>query len=109
MRFAIIEDNEVVNIAVADEPIADNWIETNTATIGQVYENGEFKDPPKDYDAQWGLVRAQRNALLAACDWTQLPDSPVDKTVWATYRQALRDVTNQSDPFAIVWPSAPSE
>lgn len=107
MRFAIIEDNKVVNIAVADAPIADDWIETNTATIGQIYENGEFKDPPKDYDAQWALVRAQRNALLASCDWTQLPDSPVDKTAWATYRQELRDITTQSDPFDIQWPVEP--
>lgn len=107
MRFAIIENSKVVNIAVADAPIAENWIETNTATIGQVYENGEFKDPPKDYDLQWQIVRAQRNAKLAACDWTQLPDAPVNKDAWAVYRQQLRDITSQADPFEIVWPTEP--
>lgn len=59
-------------------------------------------------DSQWANVRAQRNTRLAACDWTQLPDSPVDKTVWATYRQELRDITNQEDPFNIVWPVDPN-
>lgn len=57
--------------------------------------------------SQWASVRAQRNAKLAACDWTQLPDAPVDAAVWATYRQALRDITLQADPFNIVWPTAP--
>jgi len=43
---------------------------------------------------------------LANCDWTQLPDVPVDADAWSVYRQALRDVTTQADPFAIVWPES---
>lgn len=57
--------------------------------------------------AQWESVRAERNKRLADCDWTQLPDAPVDAAAWATYRQELRDITAQTDPFAIVWPTAP--
>jgi hypothetical protein len=30
------------------------------------------------------------------------------KEVWAAYRQALRDVTLQPDPFNIVWPTPPA-
>lgn len=56
---------------------------------------------------QWDGIRAERNMLLNACDWTQLPDAPVDHAVWAEYRQQLRDVTTQSDPFNIVWPATP--
>ena len=53
-------------------------------------------------------VRATRGEKLAECDWTQVADAPVDKSVWATYRQALRDVTTQSGfPWTIVWPIAP--
>lgn len=58
-------------------------------------------------EAQWTAIRNQRNAKLAACDWTQLPDAPVDATTWAAYRQELRDITNQPDPFNIVWPQEP--
>jgi len=55
------------------------------------------------YDA-----RKKRNQLLTDCDWTQLPDSPVDRDVWATYRQELRDVTSQAGfPWKITWPEAP--
>jgi hypothetical protein len=53
-------------------------------------------------------VRAQRNHLLAASDWTQIPDAPVDQAAWATYRQALRDVPQQSGfPDDVAWPPKP--
>ena len=53
-------------------------------------------------------VRTQRNEKLSGSDWTQVADSPVDKTIWATYRQALRDITAQSGfPYTITWPDAP--
>ena len=58
--------------------------------------------------AQWDVIRAERNRLLVASDWTQLPDAPVDAAAWATYRQALRDITAEANPFAIVWPESPS-
>ena len=54
---------------------------------------------------QWNAIRSQRNQMLKDSDWTQIADVPVDKTAWATYRQELRDVTKQTDPFNIVWPS----
>ena len=58
--------------------------------------------------AQAADVRAERNARLAACDWTQLADAPVDSSAWANYRQALRDVTAQSGfPWSVSWPVAP--
>ena len=58
--------------------------------------------------AQWIVIRAERNKLLAASDWTQLPDASADAAAWATYRQALRDITEQANPFSIVWPEAVS-
>jgi hypothetical protein len=58
-------------------------------------------------ESQWARVRRDRNRLLTDCDWTQLPDAPVDKQAWAAYRQALRDITMQADPFNLVWPTKP--
>ena len=53
-------------------------------------------------------VRAERDRLLTESDWTQLPDIPeATKLKWQEYRQALRDITQQPDPFNIVWPAAP--
>jgi hypothetical protein len=53
---------------------------------------------------EWTAIRQQRNRLLSESDWTQLADSPADKDKWAVYRQELRDITTQEDPFSIVWP-----
>lgn len=53
-------------------------------------------------------VISQRNALLASSDWTQLSDVSIDKEAWSSYRQKLRDISNQADyPFNVQWPSAP--
>jgi hypothetical protein len=51
-----------------------------------------------DYDESGVLevVRSIRDGILARSDWTQLPDSPLtdeQRAEWATYRQALRDIT----------------
>ena len=57
---------------------------------------------------QSASVRTSRNDKLAQCDWTQLADSTADKTIWATYRQMLRDVTVQDGfPWNVTWPEAP--
>ena len=54
-------------------------------------------------------VRSDRNTRLSASDWTQVADAPVDKAAWATYRQALRDLTTQSGfPWEVTWPSEPT-
>jgi len=59
--------------------------------------------------AAWSQVRAQQRQKLYESDWTcSVTDYEVpNKADWVTYRQALRDVTTQTDPFAIVWPPAP--
>jgi Phage tail assembly chaperone protein len=60
-------------------------------------------------DMEQGLaVRNHRDTLLTKSDWTQLEDSVVDKPRWATYRQALRDISKQDGfPWGVVWPSEP--
>lgn len=71
------------------------------------YDVMEWIDP-RTQQEQWQAVRAQRDMLLTECDWTQLPDVPSStRAAWTSYRQALRDITEQSDPFSIAWPVAP--
>lgn len=61
-----------------------------------------------DTASQAAQVRAERSRLLAACDWTQVADAPVDQAAWATYRQALRDITAQAGfPWTVEWPHDP--
>lgn len=51
--------------------------------------------PDATNEQKWEQIKLWRNAQLALSDWTQLPDSPVNKTAWADYRQALRDLPAQ--------------
>jgi hypothetical protein len=54
-------------------------------------------------------IRLQRNRLVEESDWTQIADAPVNKTKWATYRQALRDIPSQEGfPLEVVWPDPPT-
>jgi len=53
-------------------------------------------------------VRTTRDEKLKDSDWTQVADAPVDKAVWATYRQELRDLTKQSGfPWEVTYPTKP--
>jgi gamma-glutamyltranspeptidase len=52
-------------------------------------------------------LRQRRNSLLADSDFSQLPDAPVNKDEWATYRQALRDLPETVDIDNPVYPDKP--
>lgn len=45
MQYAIIENNTVVNIAVSDTALADNWVASDSAVIDDIYDNGQFTKP----------------------------------------------------------------
>ena len=74
---------------------------------------GGFFDPV-DYTEAWTKgLREARNQKLAESDWTQSATdntlSSSKKTEWATYRQALRDITNTATSLDNVeWPTKPS-
>lgn len=63
-------------------------------------------------DAEWDSLRVNRNTKLRNSDYTQLVDSPLttqEKTDWASYRQTLRDLPqNTINPFDVTWPTPPS-
>lgn len=59
-------------------------------------------------DAGRMFVRQIRNLLLVECDWTQLPDAPVDAAEWATYRAQLRDFPETWTPGpTVTFPEPP--
>jgi hypothetical protein len=66
---------------------------------------------PNIQEQKWKELRKKRDELLAASDFTQLADSPLNseqKQVWRVYRQALRNLPQQSgDPDNIIWPEKP--
>jgi len=75
-----------------------NWIQTNASQREIDYR----------LENQWFIIRQTRNELLVECDWTQLADvSAETKSIWSEYRQSLRDITSQTNPFSITWPVKP--
>ena len=73
----------------------------------------EYTD--KNAPSLMGYIREKRNRRLLDSDWTQMPDAPLSdskKAEWATYRQALRDLTNnytnEDSINDIVWPTKPT-
>jgi len=61
-------------------------------------------------DSAMAQLRATRNTLLTACDWTQIADCTIPKKdEWATYRQTLRDFpsTVSDARSTITWPHNP--
>lgn len=60
---------------------------------------------------RWTVIRAERNKLLADTDWWVTKAAETGGNIGAeqhAYRQALRDITDQVNPFNIVWPVLPS-
>jgi len=70
--------------------------------------DGAWVEVAPDPDTLATQARVKRDALLSQSDWTQVADAPVDQAAWATYRQALRDITVQAGfPENIDWPAVP--
>lgn len=80
--------------------------------VDGVYSSWSGEGWTYNTDLKAAHVRADRDQRLTACDWTQLPDCPLDETAqaaWATYRQALRDVPDQAGfPQDVTWPKEPA-
>ena len=97
-----------------DMPAVDERFEylTPVSPVAPADTAVQFVVTRKPAEEAWRVVREMRNARLAACDWTDTLSAPGRLgaevyAAWQAYRQALRDVTGQADPFALVWPVAP--
>lgn len=132
MTFTIYKANgqisRIVNVVDIESQIleGESYIEGTYSDVCFYIENGTPKYIPEcpgdyhyfDFDSkQWVIdqvallinIKNTRKRLLTESDWTQLPDVPLaTKQAWATYRQALRDITTQEGyPFNVIWPTKP--
>lgn len=78
---------------------------------GWRFDGHAFSPPPPAALPDAADLRARRNALLAGCDWTQLPDAQLtepQRLAWAYYRHELRALPEQPGfPNDVAWPEAP--
>ncbi len=64
-------------------------------------------------DQKWADIRLERNKLLTESDWVvvKAKETHANASIpsdWVDYRTELRDITKQSDPDDITWPTKPS-
>ena len=108
-RFSIIEDHakEQLYPLYKDQMIVNVKKLIIPHQILEILNNYMFvesKMPLENY------VRYHRDILLKQSDWSQVPDSTVDKASWAVYRQELRDMSAQLEfPDNVTWPVSPDD
>jgi len=105
--------NEVNGILLEQLDGVDLYVDAgeiyDAAKAGAYGPVAPYIPPPPPTNEQVGnQVRSERNRRLAASDWTQVSDAPVNQAAWAIYRQALRDIPEQSGfPHFVEWPITP--
>ena len=117
----ILADYGIFEVTTADRPTIDEATQVVTVNTEATQVAGKWtyewtvrsktaEELAQQDAALAARVRAERDSLLVASDWTQIADAPVDQAAWATYRQALRDITKQATfPNEVVWPVKPTE
>ena len=100
--------------------LSDDMVSNGSYMVIEESEVVEYQSArPKTQDEKnieienlWESIRSQRDTYLNQSDWTQINDSPlseIHKNNWRLYRQELRNITNQEDPYTIIWPTKPKD
>lgn len=94
-----------------------NYVEGTPTQSGSLYlqnwteSDASSEDIETRKNEKWEEVRDIRDSLLSQSDWTQFQDTPITGSLltdWQTYRQGLRDITTQDNPYSLTWPTKPS-
>src|SRR5210317_1407803 len=109
---SLLETFGVYKVELRDSGYDDDYtkdvLEVTPTLSGSVYvQTYEISDADETTintrkEIKWSEIREQRNQLLSECDWTQFQDSPItgsELTQWQTYRQELRNITTQENPY----------
>lgn len=99
--WLIVGDDEVANI---------QWIDNPSGVIPDLIKLEARRDELRSQKIP-NRIRKQRDKMLYATDWVVVKHKELGVDVpqkWLSYRQALRDITEQSGfPDNFKWPSKP--
>jgi hypothetical protein len=116
MEDSILNEWDMWNVVSTPMPTdyTKNIVEGTPILINEIYTQTWNQTDASEAEInlrienKWIEIRQLRDSLLFESDWTQLSDSPQSaNNDWKTYRQSLRDITSQSNPFNINWPVKP--
>lgn len=113
--FAVIENEIVVGILVSEQRPEDDreLVELDGPLPAKPYANAEIKLVGNkvlwDLDGKSKFMRDKRNQLLADTDWVTIKalETGAPSAAWLAYRQALRDLPNQTGFPDIDFPVPP--
>lgn len=77
MKYAIIENGKVTNIAKADAPLADNWVEAGSASIGDLWDGQAFSAPASPLPTTIDVNAERARRLVAGTTVTVTGNGPV--------------------------------
>lgn len=96
---------QTVALSSAPTKVGSDW------TIGWVVSDKSAEEIQTYDDSAGKSVRQQRDKLLSECDWVVIMHTEKGTNIplaWEVYRQALRDITDQSGfPHSVDWPTKP--
>jgi hypothetical protein len=99
--YARIDDDGLIRVTcVAEDPEFQAWLNEGNEPL-----------PADESPLTWDDIRAKRDQLILASDWTMTPGATVDQAQWASYRQILRDLPQTfalTGPESVVWPQPPT-
>ena len=108
-----VEKNDLSVSTITSISDFQSFIDEFDAKKAEIYK--AIASSPLTDEEKLANFRIERTRRLNICDWTQLPDSPLSSTKkaeWATYRQALRDLPDQSgfpwEADGMTWPTKPT-
>jgi len=108
----LIEDH--AQFVVAHWDYQETATETSPLSVGDIGTSSATAwtpPPPPGFDdpTQEEMVRQERNYLLRETDWMMFSDTDSPSQAWLDYRQALRDIPEQSGfPTSVTWPTKPA-
>jgi len=124
MRLCIIDaENICVNVIEADSEdpkflaAGQTFAQDHSGAIGWSFIDSNWIEPEPEPIVETPEeaaihVRSRRDVLLRASDWVVIKAYELGEsapTEWATYRQALRDITAQEGfPYQVTWPTKPT-
>ena len=95
--------------AYTERDMFSDYVDEDGVTVTKTEQEQAYTARKNDKAAT--AVRAERDKLLASCDWMAIKAFEAGSAVsaeWATYRQALRDVTAQEGfPHNVTYPTKP--
>ena len=106
--FCVVESDTIVShslyqYATEVTPVQSGSVYVKTYSI----QNLSTQEIDEAIEYKWNYLRKKRDKLLSETDYLALQDTTPLTEEWTIYRQSLRDVTNQSDPFNVSWPTKP--